>query len=86
MHKKSVLMNVATGQSLAVNDVVSLIKRFLPFPIESEYKNRKTSTQKRVKYLQFNCSVLYKEFPDVSMTDMQVGIKSYVEQMRTELS
>ncbi len=77
--KKSVLLNVATGKSFAIKEIAALIKILLPFPIEIEHKKIKSNVEKRVKHLEFDCSVVEKEFPDVSMTDLKTGIARYLE-------
>ena len=78
--KKHLLMNVATGKSLPIKEIATLIKSLLPFPIEIQDKEKKPSSEKRIEHLQFDCSVLEKEFPDVAMTDLKAGVTSYIGQ------
>ena len=81
--KKSVLMNVATGKSLAIKEIATLINTLLPFSIAIQHKEKESSTEKRVKHLQFDCSVIKKEFPDILMADLKTGIASYIDYICT---
>jgi len=77
--KKSVLMNVATIKSFAIKEIVKLIKNSLPFPVQIQHKERVLNIEKRAKYLQFDCSVAKKEFPDVCFTDLKTGVARYIK-------
>lgn len=77
---KSVFMNVATGKSFSIKEIVTLIKKLIPFPIEIQDKEKKPGSEKRIEHLQFDCSVLEKEFPYVAMTDLKAGVTSYIAQ------
>jgi len=78
-NKKDVLVNLATGKSFTIKEIVTLIKDFLPSPVEIKHKERESSDGKRVKNLQFDCSVIKKKFSDVNITNLKTGVRDYVK-------
>ena len=75
-HKKKALVNVATGKSYTIKEIAYLIKSLLPIMIEIKEKQMESSTENRVKHLQFDCSVFKKEFMDVS-----IGVNHYIKRL-----
>ena len=77
--KINCLLNVATGKSLSINEIATLIQELIPFPVKIKHLPMNKDIEKRVESLIFDCTVLKKIFPDVRMTDLKVGIRSYIQ-------
>jgi len=77
--KKNVLANVATGKSCSIREIAEFVRDIMPFPVEIEYKTFDEKAEERVKSLEFDCSVRERVFPDVPMTDLETGVKSYIK-------
>jgi len=81
--KKNVLVNVATGRSYSIREIAEFVRDIMPFPVEIEYKDFNEKAEERIKFLQFDCSVRERAFPDIPMTDLETGVESYIEHVST---
>lgn len=85
LQKKDSLVNVATGESYSINEIVNLLRQYLSYGISIEYKEE--SGQKRAKELRFDNSLLKKNFPWFEFTNLKNGLKLYFETPRlTEIN
>ena len=83
--KKEVLINVSTGKSFTINEIAECIRNVIPHSIEIIYREKNKAAEGRpsVKSLEFDCTVRELAFPDVLMTDLKMGVESYIECLST---
>lgn len=76
---QSGLLNVATGRSYSILQVVEIIKKALPFSFDLNFVSDPCENgEKRVKNLVFDTALMKSVFPDLSLTDLREGIKLYL--------
>ena len=72
------LLNIGTGKSVALGRVASIIRDALPFEVELIYDRRSPRADNRIKDIELDCTKLQTIFPDISMTELSLGVKRYV--------
>ena len=65
-------LNIATGQSVAVADIVKQI-----FALYGECPIKHSPQTQKVCHLQFDISALKKKLPQLAMTSLAEGLKKY---------
>lgn len=80
MQKKiDMTLNVATGKSYSITQIVDMIKLSYHGNFIVEYKPKEKHIEERVKYMLYDTSLLTKTFPNLIFTDMREGISLYMK-------
>ena len=71
-------LNVASGQSYSVSEIVQKLKSFWPRNILVEYKSRDGSEKKRAQSMVYDLARLKRTFPKLQLTDLDTGLALYM--------
>lgn len=77
-HKINTILNVATGKSYSINEIVEIIKLNYPEKFVVKYKAREDYFEERVKDMIYDVSLLTTTFPDLKFKDIKEGISIYI--------
>ena len=77
--KTDSLINVATGESYSIKQIVEFLRDYLPYKVSVEYKES-LEDQKRAREMQFDTSLLRKNFPEFKFTNLKQGLKLYLQE------
>lgn len=73
-------LNVATGKSYSITQIVDMIKSSYHGDFIVEYKPIEKHTEERVKHMVYDTSLLTKTFPGFRFINMQEGISLYLNE------
>lgn len=77
--KSSGLLNVVTGKSHSILQIVDVLKDLLPVGFDVEFKPEESKDrEKRVKNLIFDNSLMKRCFPDLELRDIRKGVSLYL--------
>ncbi len=71
-------LNVATGESVCVLEIVDIINTLLSKPCAIEMKNQSMNVRPRTRFMQFDTSLIYRLFPGFKFTPLKEGIRLYL--------
>lgn len=77
-------INIATGKSYSVLQIVDVIKSLSPRRFQIESRPKANKDEKRIEDMMFDCSLLRKEFPGLQMVDLEDGISCYISHFSKE--
>lgn len=72
--KINATLNVATGNSCSISEIVEIIKKCCTDKFVVNYKQRENITEERVKDMVYDVSLLTTVFPDIKIKDLKEGI------------
>ena len=72
--KINATLNVATGNSCSISEIVEIIKKCCTDKFVVNYKQRENITEERVKDMVYDVSLLTTLFPDIKIKDLKEGI------------
>lgn len=78
MKKSNRTINVATGRSYSILQVVDMIKSLSPYKFQLEFGPRTIKDEKRIGDMIFDCSLLMEEFPNLQLMELREGISCYI--------
>jgi len=73
-HRLNDTVNVVSGKSYSICEIVELIKSATYCPCDVEFKKVVTSQEERIKNMQFDNSYLRKVLPELHVHDLSLGI------------
>lgn len=76
--KLSRTINVATGRSYSILQIVDMIKSLSPYEFQVEFRPKVIKGDKRIEDMIFDCSLLIEEFPNLQLTELKEGISRYI--------
>jgi nucleoside-diphosphate-sugar epimerase len=76
-------LNVATGKSLSINEIVALITLSYPQQFSVEYTPRKEIGKRRIKEMIYDTSLLKKTFPEFCPIPLEKGLELYLKEYKT---
>lgn len=71
-------LNVATGDSESIVDIVSIIKSLLPERFSVEFRPQDNKSKKRIRNMIYDISLLKSKFPDFKFKNLKEGISLYI--------
>jgi nucleoside-diphosphate-sugar epimerase len=71
-------INIATGKSHSVLQIVKIIKSLFPQDFEIEFRPMPAHAEKRIENMVFDCSLLKREFPDLGLTSLEEGVANCI--------
>lgn len=77
-------INIATGKSSSILEIVNMIKSLSSWRFQIEFSPKATKAEKRIGNMMFDCSLLRREFPDLQMVDLKHGISCYISHFLEE--
>ena len=72
-------LNVATGKSLSINEIVALISLSCPKQFSVEYVPIKETGKRRIKEMLYDITLLKKAFPEFCPISLEKGLKLYLK-------
>ena len=78
VRKPNMPINVATGRSYSILQIVDMIKSLSPYKFQVEFRPKVNKGDKRIDDMIFDCSLLTKEFPNLQLTELKEGISCYI--------
>lgn len=78
MKKSNRTINVATGRSYSILQIIDMIKSLSLYKFQVEFRSKASNGEKRIEDMIFDCSLLMEEFPNLQLTELKEGISRYM--------
>jgi nucleoside-diphosphate-sugar epimerase/SAM-dependent methyltransferase len=75
------VLNLATGQSYSINEIVGFIEKFYPGKFSVEHVPVIEEDKKRVRHMEYDISLLKKTIPEFCPISLEKGVELYLKNL-----